>query len=174
MNEPTPVPGCGLCPSDLPRPAALDAARRGISARTSSMSDAKKRIESFEEFWPFYVKEHAKPKTRRLHFVGTSAVIGLLGAAVLLRKGWPVALAPVAGYGPAWVSHFFVEGNKPASFKYPLWSLVADFKMWGKIATGTMDEEVARILREDADAVAATDTAAPSETAEPAHASAMN
>lgn len=137
------------------------------------MSDAKKRIESFEEFWPFYVKEHAKPKTRRFHFVGTTAVIGLLGAAVLLRKGWPVALAPIAGYGPAWVSHFFVEGNKPASFKYPLWSLVADFKMWGKIATGTMDEEVARIMSADAEATAAVENAVVPEAA-PSHASAMN
>lgn len=135
-----------------------------------------KRIGTFEEFWPFYVKEHADPKTRKFHFVGTTAVVGLLSAAVLMRKGWPVALAPLAGYGPAWVSHFFIEKNKPASFKYPLWSLVADFKMWGKIATGTMDEEVARILRVEADPStdrAATDEAVADEAVATA-ASAMN
>lgn len=118
------------------------------------MSDGTKRIESFEEFWPFYVKEHSVPRTRRFHFVGTSVVIGLLGTAVLLRKTWPLAVAPLAGYGPAWVSHFFIEKNKPASFKYPLWSLIADFKMWGLIASGQMDAEVARIHAADAEAAA--------------------
>jgi hypothetical protein len=108
------------------------------------------RMQTFEEFWPFYVKEHARPKTRRFHFVGTTAVIGLVGTAVLLRKAWPLMLAPIAGYGPAWVSHFFIEKNKPASFKYPLWSLIADFKMWGLIASGQMEAELARIYEADA------------------------
>lgn len=135
-----------------------------------------KRMQTFEEFWPFYVKEHADPRTRKFHFVGTTAVIGLLGAAVLLRKGWPVALAPIAGYGPAWVSHFFIEKNKPASFKYPLWSLIADFKMWGKIATGSMDAEVARILRVDASEASSSHSAEPLEETDTASAtaSAMN
>lgn len=118
------------------------------------MNEESKRIETFEEFWPFYVKEHSLPETRRMHFAGTSVVVGLLGAAVLFRKSWPLKLAPFAGYGPAWVSHFFVEKNKPASFKYPLWSLLADFKMWGLIASGQMDAELARI--EAADAAAQT------------------
>ena len=127
------------------------------------MSEASKRMETFEEFWPFYVKEHASPETRRYHFVGTTAVIGLLGTAVLLRKSWPLLLAPVAGYGPAWVSHFFIEKNKPASFKYPLWSLLADFKMWGLVASGQMDAEIARIY--EADAAAAAPVPAPAEAA---------
>lgn len=120
------------------------------------------RMQTFEEFWPFYVKEHANPRTRRFHFVGTSVVIGLLGTAVLRRKGWPLMVAPFAGYGPAWVSHFFIEKNKPASFKYPLWSLVADFKMWGLIASGQMDAEVARIYQDaDVDAAPAEAAATP-------------
>lgn len=112
------------------------------------------RIQSFEEFWPFYVGEHAKKATRLMHFVGTTAAMACVGAAVI--KGKPaIALgALVAGYGPAWVSHFFVEKNKPASFKYPLWSLIADFKMWSLIATGKMDAEVERIMQERADVAA--------------------
>ena len=136
------------------------------------MSDTK-RMETFEEFWPFYVKEHSLPETRRMHFAGTSVVIGLLGTAVLLRKTWPLMVAPLAGYGPAWVSHFFVEKNKPASFKYPLWSLLADFKMWGLIASGQMDAEVARIYEADATAKAAAEKAAPV-AADESVASAMN
>jgi hypothetical protein len=81
-----------------------------------------------------------------LHACGTVLGLGTVVAAVALRRP-KLALAwlPV-GYGFAWTGHFFVEKNKPASFKYPLWSLKADFVMWSKIARGTMDEEVARII----------------------------
>lgn len=106
------------------------------------------RFQSFEEFWPFYVKEHAKKATRTMHFVGTTAALGCLAWGLVLRKRWLIALAPVAGYGPAWISHFFIEKNKPATFKYPLWSLYADFVMWSKIIQGTMDAEVDRVLSE--------------------------
>lgn len=112
------------------------------------MSDDK-RIESFEEFWPFYVKQHSKKATRTLHFVGTTAALGCVAWGVVLRKWWLVALAPVAGYGPAWISHFFIEKNKPATFTYPAWSLYADFVMWSKIIQGTMDAEVEHIMERD-------------------------
>jgi hypothetical protein len=84
-----------------------------------------------------------------MHFVGTTAVMGLVAYAAVRRKAWPLFVAPFAGYGPAWISHFFIEGNKPATFKYPLWSLKADFIMWSKIARGTMDAEVARVVQND-------------------------
>ena len=113
---------------------------------------ARERIGSFEEFWPFYVREHGKKATRTIHFVGTTAVMGLVAYAAVRRKLWPLLVAPVVGYGPAWFSHFFIEGNRPATFKYPLWSLRADFVMWSKIARGTMDAEVARVMGEQQDA----------------------
>lgn len=108
---------------------------------------ARERYRTFEEFWPYYVREHAKKTTRTIHFVGTTAVMGLVAYGIARRKLWPFLVAPVAGYGPAWFSHFFIEGNKPATFQYPLWSLKADFIMWSKIARGQMDEEVARAVR---------------------------
>ncbi len=105
-----------------------------------------KRIESFEEFWPFYVREHSKKLTRQLHFIGTTAALGCLAAGILARKPLLLLLAPVAGYGPAWFSHFVIEKNRPATFKHPLWSLAADFVMWSKMIAGTMDDEVAAVL----------------------------
>ena len=110
---------------------------------------ANERIQSFEEFWPYYVREHSKKATRTFHFVGTTAAMALVGYAAIRRKAWPLLLAPIAGYGPAWISHFFIEGNKPATFKYPRWSLQADFVMWSKMVRGTMDDEVARVLRDE-------------------------
>ncbi len=109
------------------------------------------RFQSFEEFWPFYVKEHSKKSTRVLHFVGTTAAMACLAGGLLTKRRWLLAVAPFAGYGPAWISHFFIEGNKPASFKYPLYSLRADLVMWSKMVRFQMTEEVERVLREEAE-----------------------
>jgi hypothetical protein len=108
----------------------------------ATATDAEKRIQSFEEFWPYYVREHSKKSTRRLHFVGTTLAMMCAGGALLSGRKSLLLLAPVVGYGPAWISHFFIEGNKPATFDYPLWSLKADLVMWTKMAAGTMDHEV--------------------------------
>ncbi len=109
---------------------------------------SEQRYESFEEFWPFYVREHSSKTNRTLHFIGSSLALGLLGYGIVARKAWPFIAAPVAGYGFAWVGHFLVEGNRPATFKYPAWSLMGDVKMWRMIASGKMDAEVERCLRE--------------------------
>lgn len=106
------------------------------------------RIGSFEQFWPYYLSEHESKTTRLLHFAGTSAAMGCVAFAVLKRKPSVLLTALLVGYGTAWASHFFVEKNRPASFRYPLWSLAADFKMWSLIATGRMDAELARVKQE--------------------------
>ena len=112
------------------------------------------RIETFEEFWDFYVSQHAEKSTRILHFLGTTAAMGLLAGGLLTRRRWLLLLAPIAGYGPAWISHFFLEKNRPATFTYPLWSLQADFVMWWKMVTRQMDAEVERVAQKrTADAV---------------------
>jgi hypothetical protein len=108
------------------------------------------RIPSFDKFWPFYVREHSKKETRLFHFVGTTLFITFLGTAIVRKKPWLIPLSIVSGYGPAWYSHFFIEKNRPATFKYPVWSLLADFRMWAKTVNGTMAAEVERVLREEA------------------------
>ena len=104
-------------------------------------------IKSFEEFWPFYVREHSRGMTRALHFAGTAA--GLATVAALAAGGkwkWlPRALVP--GYAAAWAGHFLVEKNRPATFKYPLWSFMADQKMFALMLAGRMDEEVERVMQ---------------------------
>jgi hypothetical protein len=106
---------------------------------------SSKRIETFEEFWPFYVGEHKDPLNRALHYAGTSMAIGtILAAAATANPTW-LLLTPVVGYGPAWVGHFFIEHNKPASFSYPVWSLRADLKMLAMALKGQMADEVARL-----------------------------
>ena len=91
---------------------------------------------TFREFYPFYLSEHANRISRRLHFAGTSIAVLLLIAAALLRTGWLIVAALVQGYALAWVGHFFFEHNKPATFKYPRFSLMGDWRLWWEILTG--------------------------------------
>lgn len=100
------------------------------------------RKNSYAEFWPFYLQEHAKPETRYLHYVGTALVIGI-AVFMLVTQRWALLVAlPVAGYFFAWVAHFFVEKNRPATFTHPLWSLVSDFRMFFLWVAGKLDSEL--------------------------------
>ena len=103
-----------------------------------------KTYTTFAEFWPFYLREHSKPATRALHYVGTSLVVALAGYALLMGEWlWLLAL-PLAGYFFAWLAHFTIEKNRPATFTYPLWSLFADFRMWWLWLSGGLKAELER------------------------------
>jgi hypothetical protein len=103
----------------------------------------QKAIATFHDFWPHYVRAHSKPKTRMLHAIGSILVLMLLVTAIVWSR-WALVLAPLIGYGFAWYAHFFVEGNKPATFGHPFYSLVADYKMVALMLTGRMNAEVAK------------------------------
>ncbi len=88
------------------------------------------KIAAYGDFWPYYLQEHSKPETRAIHYVGTSLAIAALIAAVVTQIWWLLLLVPVAGYLFAWIGHFGIEKNRPATFTYPLWSLYSDFRMY--------------------------------------------
>lgn len=94
---------------------------------------------SFAEFYPYYLSEHGHPVSRRLHFMGTTLVIALAIWVAISGHLWGLLLLPVAGYGFAWVGHFFFEKNRPATFQYPLYSLAGDFVMFKDILTRRID-----------------------------------
>ena len=94
------------------------------------------RYASFSEFYPFYLSEHANPACRRLHFVGTSLVLGCIVATIVTGNGWWLAAAPVAGYGFAWVGHFYFEHNRPATFAHPFYSLLGDWVLYRDMLMG--------------------------------------
>jgi hypothetical protein len=102
-------------------------------------------FKSFEDFWPYYLREHAKPVTRALHFAGTGVGLLLTFLALISGKYWLLLVALICGYGPAWIGHYFVEKNRPATFRHPLWSLIADFRMFFCFITGRLGAELHRL-----------------------------
>ncbi len=99
------------------------------------------RIKNYPEFWNFYLSQHSSRTCRNLHFIGTLAALSLLVPIVMFAPSyWPILF--VLGYAFAWVGHFKFEKNKPATFQYPFWSLISDFKMLFHFLKGSLDEEL--------------------------------
>ncbi len=107
---------------------------------------ATPRPSTFAEFWPYYVAQHLHPLNRALHVSGTTLALVCFGLGVAFSPWYALGALP-AGYGPAWVGHFFVERNRPATFKHPLWSLLGDFHMFGLVLTGRMGAHVTEARR---------------------------
>jgi hypothetical protein len=103
-----------------------------------------RRISTYREFWPHYLREHAQAKTRAIHFLGTGIATAAVMTLAVTGNAWFAALALIGGYGPAWTAHFFVEKNRPATFTYPLWSLLSDYRMAWSWLTGHLSQELDR------------------------------
>lgn len=101
-------------------------------------------MKTFRDFWPHYVREHGRAGTRLLHAAGTLTSTAMLVAIISSGRFRWLPAALLVGYGAAWASHFFIERNRPATFRHPLWSFIADYKMVTLMLAGRMDEEVAR------------------------------
>jgi hypothetical protein len=91
---------------------------------------------SFREFYPFYLSEHRNASCRRMHFVGSTLVLILLGAMIWTGRWSWWWLLPITGYGFAWIGHFFFEKNRPATFKHPFYSFAGDWVMYAQILGG--------------------------------------
>ncbi len=102
---------------------------------------SEQKISSFQDFWPYYLAEHRLPSNRLLHYIGTALSLALLIYLLINQQWLYIPLCFVIGYGFAWAGHFLVEKNKPATFKYPVWSLLADYKMFGMALTCQLKKE---------------------------------
>lgn len=106
----------------------------------------QEQIKTYAEFFPYYLKEHSKPACRALHYIGTTlALMCWLKFILTLDYMW-VGLGLVAGYGFAWIGHFGIEKNRPATFQYPFWSFISDFRMYGLWITGRLDKPLKKAL----------------------------
>jgi hypothetical protein len=96
------------------------------------------KFKSFTDYYPFYLKQHANLKCRRLHFVGTCSVLSIFILFFFTGELFLLGLLPVVGYGFAWTGHLVFEGNRPVTFKHPIYSLMGDFRMFWDILSGKL------------------------------------
>jgi hypothetical protein len=99
-------------------------------------------LQTYRAFWSFYLREHTQPETRLWHIVGTGTASVLLVAALVSFSYELFLAALIVGYAPAWAAHFLIEKNRPATFRYPLWSLVSDYRMAAAWLTGNLEREL--------------------------------
>ena len=97
---------------------------------------SESKFKSFKEFYPFYLSEHKKKTTKILHIIGSLCVISLIFYCIATNNWKAIYYTPIFGYGFAWFGHFFFEKNKPATFKYPLYSFIGDWVMLKDIFSG--------------------------------------
>ena len=104
--------------------------------------DSGTDFQSFADFWPYYLQEHQRRETRLAHVLGTTLALLVLLLAALTFNFYLLLAAPLAGYGFAWLSHFLIEKNQPATWRYPLWSLLGDLQMWRLWVSGKLEAEL--------------------------------
>lgn len=95
-----------------------------------------KRITNYRDFYQFYLTEHKKPLTRIFHFVGILLVFVVIFYVLKSGKERFLLYCPIFGYGLAWFSHAVIEKNKPATFRYPLWSIISVFRLFFELLFG--------------------------------------
>lgn len=118
--------------------------RSASERECGKLSAMANRFHSFDEFWPHYLREHARPATRLVHIAGTWTAACMLLLGLVIGPWWLILVAPVIGYGCAWGSHLFIEQNRPATFSYPAWSLRGDLRLAWLAAQGRLKTEIRR------------------------------
>lgn len=117
-----------------------------MQASSQLPEPAEERYADFHSFWVFYLSEHQKPGCRALHYVATTLGLLLILRAIVLTSLNCALCALPAAYAIAWFAHLVIERNRPATWRYPLWSFRAEFKMFRLALNGKLGCELGRLL----------------------------
>ena len=137
MTQDTQTPDLEISTTSAPEVGAPDPATADTNS-ANSYASAPPRFDTFDEFYPYYIGELSQANTRRLHVVGMGLAILCLSQVVMwgvIGGFWSLVWAAIFGYGFSWASHYFIEKTKPATFTYPAWSLMGNFKMFWEVVT---------------------------------------
>jgi hypothetical protein len=101
-------------------------------------------VDSFEDFWPHYVRLHRRRPTHWLHALATSSTACLLVTAVVRRQPLFALAAPLVNHLVAQSSHRLFERNVSTPWKNHGWHARAELRMLRLTLSGRMQAEVAR------------------------------
>jgi hypothetical protein len=118
-----------------------------------------KKFRTFDEFFLFYLRQHSSHGNRMLHFLGTTVGLVMTIATMVLGHPWLALLWIPVGYAFSWAGHLLVEGNRPATWGHPGWSLLCDFRMLGLMITGRLNAWMANAHAAESRAHTATASA---------------
>lgn len=110
---------------------------------------SQERFSRFSDFYPYYLAEHSHPLCRAMHYIGSTGVLALLVIAWVSGQWLWLLGVPVMGYGFAWIGHFFIEKNRPATFTCPFYSLAGDWVMYVEFLTGRLKRRLDRTTSTD-------------------------
>ena len=110
--------------------------------RVGKVRKMPNKISTYKEFWPYYLGEHSNPICRWLHYGGTTLALITFTLLLITKSPIYIPIVLICGYGPAWAGHFFIEKNRPATFDYPMWSLISDFRMYLMWLSGNLGKEL--------------------------------
>lgn len=96
------------------------------------------RIKNYKDFYPYYLSQHSKMLTKLFHFAGVLLVIFVIFFVIWSGKERFFWYLPIFGFGLSAFSHYVFEKNVPTTFKYPLWTLISDFRMSFELVTGKL------------------------------------
>jgi len=80
----------------------------------------------------YYMNAHQNRYNQQFHYV--AFLFAFLGWIFLFINIWVTLILAILHYTLSWVGHFYFEGNKPASFRYPWVGFYAGF-IWFFIRT---------------------------------------
>lgn len=110
----------------------------------TSLEHSMRDFSSFREFYRFYLTQHANLTSRKLHLVGSLLGLVMAVAAILTGAWWLVLAGLASGYAFSWTGHFLFEKNKPATFNWPWYSFLSDWRMVWDTLKGNLPASMPR------------------------------
>jgi hypothetical protein len=100
------------------------------------------RFKRFEEFWPYYLRAHAKPLTRGTHYAAAASTALGVVAAVVTANLWCLVAGIASSFVLTLSGHTLIERNRQTLFVYPWWSISGCLRLSISALTGHLSEDM--------------------------------
>jgi hypothetical protein len=102
-------------------------------------------IETFQDFWPLYLRAHSSRVSRACHFTGLALSAATAGAMIACGMVFFLVLAVVPALLGAWLGHKLSPRHEHLADEHPDWAARADLKMFGLFLAGRLGQELDKL-----------------------------